>query len=106
MQVLVPKKNVHTIDHGSRSNTLGIFSKIGLPHPSTFPFYSLTAEIKGMGPEQSPVTTPVPVDLTTPQEQQKAVRGEVVTVPHGPQANKVESLSTSLQVRTVVQTNK
>ncbi|KAG0075206.1 hypothetical protein BGZ93_007099 [Podila epicladia] len=69
----------------------------GLPHPSTFPFYSLTAEIKGMGPEESPVTTPVPVDLTKSQEQQKTVRGEVVTVPHGPQANKVESLSSSLQ---------
>ncbi|KAF9090023.1 hypothetical protein BGX29_005521 [Mortierella sp. GBA35] len=54
----------------------------GLPHPSTFPFRSLSAEIKGMRPETKTKATS---------------SSDVVTVPHGPQPDKIESLTASLQ---------
>ncbi|KAG0210046.1 Aromatic/aminoadipate aminotransferase 1 [Mortierella sp. GBA30] len=64
----------------------------GLPHPSTFPFYSLSADVKGMRPAPAPVTNSSPVKAQTVQSS-----AEVVTVPHAPQPGKVESLTASLQ---------
>ncbi|KAF9933462.1 hypothetical protein BGZ67_004286 [Mortierella alpina] len=55
----------------------------GLPHPSTFPFYSLASEVKSMGPV-------VPVKGQQPS-------AELVTVPHAPQPDKTESLTATLQ---------
>ncbi|KAG0340580.1 Aromatic/aminoadipate aminotransferase 1 [Podila humilis] len=49
-----------------------------------------------VGPPQSPATTPLPTDLTQPRLTVDT-HSELVTVPHGPQPNKIESLSASLQ---------
>ncbi|KAG0247644.1 Aromatic/aminoadipate aminotransferase 1 [Mortierella polycephala] len=62
----------------------------GLPHPSTFPFLSLSAEITAMRPGA------VNGD-TAPVKAKVARATELVTVPHAPQAGKIESLTTSLQ---------
>ncbi|KAG0315136.1 hypothetical protein BGZ99_007664 [Dissophora globulifera] len=55
----------------------------GLPHPSTFPFYSLSADIKSM-------------DSSAKGKAGSSV-SDLVTVPHGPQPGKIESLSATLQ---------
>ncbi|KAF9577388.1 hypothetical protein BGW38_007430 [Lunasporangiospora selenospora] len=57
-------------------------STTGLPHPSTFPFLSLSADVRSMAP------------ATTAK---KGSSQEVVTVPHTPTPGKIESLSSSLQ---------
>ncbi|KAF9927957.1 hypothetical protein FBU30_002745 [Linnemannia zychae] len=58
----------------------------GLPHPSTFPFHSLTTQITSLHPQ------------TMPQQKTKEQQADhLVTVPLGPQPDKVESLSSSLQ---------
>ncbi|KAG0364213.1 pyridoxal phosphate-dependent transferase [Gamsiella multidivaricata] len=62
----------------------------GLPHPSTFPFYSLSAEVKRIDPAIK-ATKPI----ATGAKSQAMV--DLVTVPHGPQPGKVESLTDSLQ---------
>ncbi|ORZ26996.1 pyridoxal phosphate-dependent transferase [Lobosporangium transversale] len=59
----------------------------GLPHPSTFPFYSLSAEIKSVAP----------TILNDTSGKTSSATSDLVTVPHGPQPGKVESLSASLQ---------
>lgn len=69
---------------------------VGLPHPSTFPFYSLSAEVKSMGStDASPV-----VNGTVSDEKAQSTQGrETVLVPHAHQPGKAENLSASLQVR-------
>ncbi|KAF8932479.1 pyridoxal phosphate-dependent transferase [Dissophora ornata] len=57
----------------------------GLPHPSTFPFYSLSSDVKSMKP------------VSAVSEKASSTVADVVTVPHGPQAGKAENLSASLQ---------
>ncbi|KAF9959954.1 hypothetical protein BGZ70_008728 [Mortierella alpina] len=54
----------------------------GLPHPSTFPFFTLASEVKSMAP-------------VAPLKGQPSA--ELVTVPHSPQPGKTESLTVSLQ---------
>ncbi|KAF9436188.1 hypothetical protein BGZ76_004604 [Entomortierella beljakovae] len=61
----------------------------GLPHPSNFPFYSLSADIKSMSP-----TSQVNGDKDGKSE---SVSDDVVAVPHGPQPGKAENLSAALQ---------
>lgn len=58
---------------------------LGLPHPSTFPFHSLSAQITGMRPAAHQLKAQVSTDT--------------VTVPLAPQPDKIESLTASLQVK-------
>lgn len=62
---------------------------LGLPHPSTFPFHSLSAQITGMRPAAG----------ETHQQKTKTGSSDLVTVPLAPQPDKVESLTASLQVK-------
>ncbi|KAG0214377.1 Aromatic/aminoadipate aminotransferase 1 [Mortierella sp. GBA30] len=62
----------------------------GLPHPSTFPFQSLSAEVKRINPTIKAIK-PTVVGASS----QTSV--DLVTVPHGPQPGKAENLSDSLQ---------
>ncbi|KAG0366314.1 hypothetical protein BGZ54_005544 [Gamsiella multidivaricata] len=62
----------------------------GLPHPSTFPFYSLSAEVKSMDPTLN-------AESATNNTKAASALGDLVTVPHGPQPGKIENLSASLQ---------
>ncbi|KAF9105883.1 Aromatic/aminoadipate aminotransferase 1 [Mortierella sp. AM989] len=57
----------------------------GLPHPSNFPFYSLSSDVTNMNP-----------DAQVDSKNTAALRENVV-VPHGPQPGKVESLGAALQ---------
>ncbi|OAQ36157.1 amino transferase [Linnemannia elongata AG-77] len=59
----------------------------GLPHPSTFPFHSLSAQITGMRPAAG----------ETHQQKTKTGSSDLVTVPLAPHPDKVESLTASLQ---------
>ncbi|KAF9412867.1 Aromatic/aminoadipate aminotransferase 1 [Podila epigama] len=63
----------------------------GLPHPSTFPFYALSANVRSVTLHQSAATTPIPGNV------KDEFQHTTVTVPHGPEPNKIESLTTSLQ---------
>ncbi|KAG0377488.1 MAG: pyridoxal phosphate-dependent transferase [Linnemannia gamsii] len=79
-----PLKSLLPLMHGDMISLGG-----GLPHPSTFPFHSLSAQITGMRPQDA-------------QQQQKAKEpqakaSDVVTVPLAPQPDKIESLTASLQ---------
>ncbi|KAF9204043.1 hypothetical protein BGZ49_005755 [Haplosporangium sp. Z 27] len=57
----------------------------GLPHPSNFPFHSLSSDITSMNP------------TAVGNEKGVSVLRDNVAVPHGPQPGKVENLSTALQ---------
>ena len=63
--------------------------RLGLPHPSTFPFHSLSAQITGMRPAAG----------ETHQQKTKTGSSDLVTVPLVPQPDKIESLTASLQVK-------
>ncbi|KAF9960823.1 Aromatic/aminoadipate aminotransferase 1 [Mortierella alpina] len=62
----------------------------GLPHPSTFPFHSLSAEVTRLTPTAK-IAKPAVIDTTS----QAAV--DLVTVPHEAQPGKAENLTDSLQ---------
>ncbi|KAF9984102.1 hypothetical protein BGZ65_000987 [Modicella reniformis] len=66
----------------------------GFPHPSTFPFYSLSAEVKSMAPAGA---SPAIHNTVSNGKTNSIHSHETVTVPHGPLLGKAESLSTSLQ---------
>ncbi|KAF9399711.1 hypothetical protein BGX21_005745 [Mortierella sp. AD011] len=64
----------------------------GLPHPSNFPFYSLSSDIASMKPVGQNVK-----NVAVVNEKATSVLSENVVVPHGPQPGKVENLSSALQ---------
>ncbi|KAF9296099.1 hypothetical protein BGZ88_000741 [Linnemannia elongata] len=77
-----PLKSLIPLMHGDMLSLGG-----GLPHPSTFPFHSLSAQITGMRPAAG----------ETHQQKTKTGSSDLVTVPLAPQPDKVESLTASLQ---------
>ncbi|KAG9321112.1 hypothetical protein KVV02_007341 [Mortierella alpina] len=62
----------------------------GLPHPSNFPFHSLSAEVTRLNPTAKTIK-PTVIGVKS----QTAV--DLVTVPHGAQPGKAENLTDSLQ---------
>lgn len=73
-------------------------STLGLPHPSNFPFRSLSAEVTKLNP-----TTKTIKPTVIGAKSQTAVH--LVTVPHEAQPGKAENLTDTLQVYGFVSLN-
>jgi hypothetical protein len=61
---------------------------LGLPHPSTFPFYNISVKVKNLSDYEKPLLKNNPDSNNT----------EIVSIPSTPQVDKIENISASLQV--------